>query len=89
MGVSNLLSKFGKPAVEQHEDSQATTPARADSTLEKDSDLIDDSPVKYLTWRSFILGIVVSMGGFVFGYATGKLSLWGLFHRSQSLTISL
>ncbi|GAA5230754.1 hypothetical protein GCM10025794_34130 [Massilia kyonggiensis] len=75
MGVSNLLSKFGKPAVEQHEDSQATTPARTDSTLEKDSDLIDDSPVKYLTWRSFILGIVVSMGGFVFGYATGKLSL--------------
>ncbi|GIJ88807.1 hexose transporter hxt1 [Aspergillus pseudoviridinutans] len=74
MGVSNLLSKFGKPAVEQHEDSQATTPARADSTLEKDTGLMDDSPVKYLTWRSFILGIVVSMGGFVFGYATGQIA---------------
>ncbi|RHZ51412.1 hypothetical protein CDV55_103121 [Aspergillus turcosus] len=74
MGVSNLLSKFGKPAVEQHEDSQATTPARADSTLEKDSGIVDDSPVKYLTWRSFILGIVVSMGGFVFGYATGQIA---------------
>ncbi|RHZ55053.1 sugar porter family MFS transporter [Aspergillus thermomutatus] len=74
MGVSNLLSKFGKPAVEQHEDSQASTPARADSTLEKDSGIVDDSPVKYLTWRSFILGIVVSMGGFVFGYATGQIS---------------
>lgn len=36
--------------------------------------MIDDSPVKYLTWRSFMLGIVVSMGGFIFGYSTGQIS---------------
>ncbi|KAK5806164.1 hypothetical protein VI817_000422 [Penicillium citrinum] len=55
--------------------SQAPTPARADSTsAEKDEGIIDDSPVKYLTWRSFILGLCVSMGGFIFGYSTGQIS---------------
>jgi SP family sugar:H+ symporter-like MFS transporter len=73
MGVGNLKGLF-KPKAEQQEHSQATTPERADSTLEKDNGIIDDSPVKYLTWRSFILGIVVSMGGFIFGYATGQIS---------------
>lgn len=36
--------------------------------------MLDDSPVTYLTWRSFILGIVVSMGGFIFGYSTGQIA---------------
>ncbi|KAL2815658.1 general substrate transporter [Aspergillus granulosus] len=73
MGVGNLKSLF-KPSAEQQEHSQATTPERADSTLEKDNGLVDDSPVKYLTWRSFVLGVVVSMGGFIFGYSTGQIS---------------
>lgn len=62
-----------KPGAESQFSSQAPTPARADSTVEKDEGIIDDSPVKYLTWRSFILGLCVSMGGFIFGYSTGKL----------------
>jgi SP family sugar:H+ symporter-like MFS transporter len=70
MGVANIKGFF-KPKAEQQEHSQATTPSRSDSTAEKDDGIIDDSPVKYLTWRSFILGIVVSMGGFIFGYSTG------------------
>lgn len=70
MGVANIKGLF-KPKAEQQEHSQATTPSRSDSTAEKDDGIIDDSPVKYLTWRSFILGIVVSMGGFIFGYSTG------------------
>jgi SP family sugar:H+ symporter-like MFS transporter len=48
--------------------------------VEKDEGIIDDSPVKYLTWRSFILGLCVSMGGFIFGYSTGKLALHALSH---------
>lgn len=71
MGLPNFLSKL-QP--QQKENSQSSTPARSDSTVEKDNGLIDDSPVKYLTWRSFILGIVVSMGGFIFGYSTGQIS---------------
>ncbi|KAL3469064.1 general substrate transporter [Aspergillus californicus] len=74
MGLGNMKSLFSKPQLEQHEHSQATTPSRSDSTAEKDNGLIDDSPVKYLTWRSFVLGIVVSMGGFIFGYSTGQIS---------------
>ncbi|KAI9738345.1 MAG: hexose transporter hxt1 [Cirrosporium novae-zelandiae] len=34
----------------------------------------DDSPIKYLTWRTFVLGIIASMGGFIFGYNTGQIS---------------
>ncbi|KAI9712227.1 MAG: hypothetical protein M1812_006962 [Candelaria pacifica] len=34
----------------------------------------DDSPVQFLTWRSVVLGLLVSMGGFIFGYDTGQIS---------------
>lgn len=68
------MARF-KPGSESQFSSQAPTPARADSTIEKNEGIIDDSPVKYLTWRSFILGLCVSMGGFIFGYSTGKLVL--------------
>ncbi|KAJ5728683.1 uncharacterized protein N7483_003191 [Penicillium malachiteum] len=77
MGLNNLISKV-KPSSEAPEtsqfSSQAPTPSRADSTAEKDTTIIDESPVKYLTWRSFILGLCVSMGGFIFGYSTGQIS---------------
>jgi hypothetical protein len=77
MGVSNFISSLKKPTVEESQfSSQAATPSRADSTTaEKDTLTIDDSPVKYLTWRSFILGLCVSMGGFIFGYSTGMAPL--------------
>ena len=31
----------------------------------------DDSPVKFLSMRSLAMGVLVSMGGFIFGYDTG------------------
>ncbi|KAJ5407846.1 Low-affinity glucose transporter HXT1 [Penicillium cosmopolitanum] len=74
MGVGNIMARF-KGGEDSQFSSQAPTPARADSTIaEKDEGIIDDSPVKYLTWRSFILGLCVSMGGFIFGYSTGQIS---------------
>ncbi|GLB08509.1 hexose transporter hxt1 [Aspergillus tubingensis] len=33
-----------------------------------------DTPIPLLTWRSFLMGIFVSMGGFLFGYDTGQIS---------------
>ena len=33
-----------------------------------------DSPVPFLTWRSFFLGAFVSIGGIIFGYDTGQIS---------------
>lgn len=34
----------------------------------------DDTPLPRLTWASFSMGVLVSMGGFVFGYDTGQIS---------------
>lgn len=75
MGVSNLMARLKPQADHEHQEhSDTPTPVRADSNLEKDNVMLDDSPVKYLTWRSFILGLCVSMGGFIFGYSTGMSS---------------
>ncbi|KAI9832386.1 MAG: hypothetical protein M1819_004374 [Sarea resinae] len=34
----------------------------------------DNTPVKFLTLRTFFMGVLVSMGGFIFGYDTGSIS---------------
>lgn len=76
MPVSQLLNKF-KPKAEQvaeqtehTEHSSPATPAGSASLAEKNT-RYDDSKVPYLTWRSLVMGIVASMGGFIFGYSTG------------------
>ncbi|OJD22453.1 hypothetical protein ACJ73_06198 [Blastomyces percursus] len=33
-----------------------------------------NTPIPWITWRSFIMGVFVSMGGFIFGYDTGQIS---------------
>lgn len=71
MAVSGIISRF-KPRAVQNEVSETTTPSGSASFVEKDTGAYDDSPVKYLTWRSFVLGILASMGGFIFGYSTGE-----------------
>lgn len=72
MGVGKIFTR-AKASPDSPFSSQAPTPARADSAIEKNA-IVDDSPVKYLTWRSFILGLCVSMGGFIFGYSTGMVA---------------
>lgn len=37
------------------------------------SDVVD-TPIPLVTWRSLVMGLFVSMGGFVFGYDTGQIS---------------
>lgn len=32
---------------------------------------LDYSPLRRVTWASFYMGVLVSMGGFIFGYDTG------------------
>ena len=34
---------------------------------------LDYSPLRRVTWASFNMAIMVSMGGFIFGYDTGEL----------------
>jgi sugar porter (SP) family MFS transporter len=38
------------------------------------ADGYDHSRLPWLTWRGFFMGILVSMGGFIFGYDTGQIS---------------
>jgi MFS transporter, SP family, sugar:H+ symporter len=40
---------------------------------EKGPELVD-TPIPLLTWRSAVMGLFVSMGGFLFGYDTGQIS---------------
>lgn len=42
---------------------------------EKEASVYDDSPVKFLSMRSLAMGVLVSMGGFIFGYDTGTSHL--------------
>lgn len=77
MTVSQILSKFKQPAgqAEHTENSSPSTPSGSASLKEKNGEQYDDSPVAYLTWRSFILGLIASMGGFIFGYSTGMFAV--------------
>ena len=40
---------------------------------EKQVKAYEDGPVPRVTWHSFVMGVFVSMGGFIFGYDTGML----------------
>lgn len=51
-------------------------PRESGSTVEREKgpgDLVD-TPIPLLTWRSSVMGLFVSMGGFLFGYDTGQIS---------------
>jgi len=50
---------------------------------EKSLKAYDDSPFPRVTWHSFVMGVFVSMGGFIFGYDTGTL------HRALGTLYSL
>ncbi|KAK5062839.1 hypothetical protein LTR84_004914 [Exophiala bonariae] len=50
-------------------------PRSADSTdARKSLADLDYSPLRRVTWASFWMGILISMGGFIFGYDTGQIS---------------
>lgn len=39
---------------------------------ENKAGLHDDTPIRFLTSWSLSMGVLVSMGGFIFGYDTGR-----------------
>jgi SP family sugar:H+ symporter-like MFS transporter len=55
---------------------ESELPRESVSTADHEKGLDDtvDSPIPLFTLRSFIMGIFVSMGGFLFGYDTGQIS---------------
>lgn len=55
---------------------ESEPPRESVSTVEREKGHgeVVDTPIPLLTVRSFIMGIFVSMGGFLFGYDTGQIS---------------
>ena len=53
---------------------------------EKEAGVYDDTPVRFLSPRSFAMGVLVSMGGFIFGYDTGMASTSSTLHDDMRLT---
>ncbi|KAL9109733.1 MAG: hypothetical protein Q9227_005602 [Pyrenula ochraceoflavens] len=49
-------------------------PSSEDSRERKGLEQFDFSPLPRVNWRSFGMGVLVSMGGFIFGYDTGQIS---------------
>lgn len=70
--IMKLLSKFrnGK----QEPLPPADNSGRTSGSHEKMHATYDDSPLPRLTMASFTMGVLVSMGGFIFGYDTGQVS---------------
>ncbi|KAI0013974.1 galactose permease [Xylariaceae sp. FL0662B] len=49
-------------------------PDKKDDAGHRHTDSLDYSPLPRVTWRSFSMGTLVSMGGLIFGYDTGQIS---------------
>ena len=53
---------------------------------EKEAGVYDDTPVRFLSPRSLAMGVLVSMGGFIFGYDTGMASISSTLYDDTGLT---
>ena len=65
---------FQKRPQDQYTDNEPPRESVSTVDREKGSANLVDTPIPLLTWRSSIMGIFVSMGGFLFGYDTGQIS---------------
>jgi SP family sugar:H+ symporter-like MFS transporter len=68
-----MLKKLGLPRLRPENRFGDQNPPATTNDGEKGHHLVD-TPIPLLTWRSFVMGILVSMGGFIFGYDTGQIS---------------
>ncbi|KAJ5950441.1 uncharacterized protein N7479_008854 [Penicillium vulpinum] len=65
---------FKKRPQDLYADPQDPRSSMSINEHEKGPNDLVDTAVPFLTWRSFIMCILVSMGGFLFGYDTGQIS---------------
>lgn len=63
-----------KPKPESHFQNGAPGDHSSQTEIAPTGETVVDTPIPLLTWRSFVMGIFVSMGGFCFGYDTGQIS---------------
>ncbi|KAK5560225.1 hexose transporter hxt5 [Exophiala xenobiotica] len=79
MGLMKV-PKFQKPTrqslgLTNYVNYEKYNPHSDDSTdARKSLSHLDYSPLRRVTWASFWMGMLVSMGGFIFGYDTGQIS---------------
>lgn len=66
--------KRNKPANGTLPEGNATADIVVPPDPEKEVGTYDDQPVRFLTPWSLSMGVLVSMGGFIFGYDTGQIS---------------
>lgn len=72
----SYLSRFTPHVPFRHGEKGTSTDEDRPNSTEKSNYVgtYDNSPVPRLTLHSFIMGVFVSMGGFIFGYDTGQIS---------------
>ncbi|KAJ5167075.1 uncharacterized protein N7482_005856 [Penicillium canariense] len=73
MGLKSFFQKFQKRPEEIYGDTALRESVSTADHEKGPSDMVD-TPIPLLTWRSAIMGLFVSMGGFLFGYDTGQIS---------------
>ncbi|KAF7163919.1 hypothetical protein CNMCM6106_000691 [Aspergillus hiratsukae] len=81
-GTSNtpLTMLFRKPKLPQanpdayYQDDHVASDTHSQTPIAGDDGQLVNTHIPLLTWRSFIMGLFVSMGGFLFGYDTGQIS---------------
>lgn len=71
MAFKNL---FQKRAEDIYGDTSLPRESVSTAEREKAAHDVVDTPIPLLTWRSLLMGVFVSMGGFLFGYDTGQIS---------------
>ena len=69
-----LLSRFKHTENAHPPEGDANAGIQVSQDREKEAGVYDDSPVKFLSMPSLAMGVLVSMGGFIFGYDTGASS---------------
>ncbi|EAL86188.1 hypothetical protein KXX57_002616 [Aspergillus fumigatus] len=71
---------FRKPKLPQanpdayYQDDNVASDTHSQAAIAGEDGQLVDTHIPLLTWRSFVMGVFVSMGGFLFGYDTGQIS---------------